>query len=172
MTAFKEIPGHIQALIGQPQYREASDLLVEQGAIENFCAAVENGNPLYWNADYALAAAGARIAPPSMLSAWFRPHYWRPGVESAQRALQAHFDLKDALELPEAIIASNELSFGQPAKVSECLQSYQVVRSISEIKTTKLGSGRFWVVDVVLENEQGNFIGSDSYTAFGYRRDA
>lgn len=170
MTATPDLPASVQSLIGKPLYREISDLIVEQGAIENFCAAVENGNPLYWDESYALAKAGARVAPPSMLSAWFRPHIWKPGADGEQRALQAHFDLKELLELPEAIIASNELCFGQPAKLGERLQSYQVIRSVSEPKTTKLGTGRFWVVDVVLENSSGEFIGSDSYTAFGYRR--
>jgi acyl dehydratase len=166
------LPSAVQSLIGKPLYREVSDVLVEQGAIENFCAAVENGNPLYWDEGYAQEFAGGRTAPASMLSAWFRPHIWKPGADGEQHALQAHFDLKELLALPEAVIASNELSFGQPAKVGERLQSYQCIRSISEPKTTKLGHGRFWVVDVVVENADGEFIGSDSYTAFGYRRPA
>jgi hypothetical protein len=42
---------------------------------------------------------------------------------------------------------------------------------VSEPKTTKLGAGRFWVIDVVYENQNGGWVGTESYTGFGYRRD-
>ena len=44
------------------------------------------------------------------------------------------------------------------------------VGGLSDFKTTKLGTGRFWVLDVVYENQNGELVGTESYTAFGYRR--
>ncbi len=164
------IPDSVLALIGQPQYREVSEIEVEAGYIYNSCAATQNANPLFWDRAAAERITGGPIAPPSMLSAWFRPHFWRPGAAGEQKALQAHFDLKRLLELPEAIIADNEMVFGVPVRIGDRLQSAQVVRSISEPKTTRLGRGRFWVVEVNMENQLGQFVGSDSYTAFGYTR--
>ncbi len=164
------IPDSVLALIGQPQYREVSEIEVEAGYIYNSCAATRNGNPLFWDRAAADLLTGGPIAPPTMLSVWFRPHHWRPGATEEQKALQAHFDLKRLLELPEAIIADNEMVFGTPVRLGDRLQSWQVVRSISELKTTRLGRGRFWVVEVSMENQRGEFVGSDSYTAFGYTR--
>ena len=46
----------------------------------------------------------------------------------------------------------------------------QVLRSISDPKTTKLGTGRFWVIDVEYHNQEGRLVGVESYTGFGYRR--
>jgi hypothetical protein len=45
-----------------------------------------------------------------------------------------------------------------------------VLRSVSEEKTTKLGTGRFWVIDVVYANQSGELVAVESYTGFGYRR--
>lgn len=162
------LPPQVSELIGRRQYEMFGDVAVEQGAIENYCAAVRYGNPLYWSEDCAVKTVGYQFAPPSMISTWFRPHHWKPGADEPQLALRAHFDLKMLLELPEAIISDNELTFGAPARVGERILTYQVVKSISDYKTTRLGIGRFWVVDVVIENEEGVFLGSDSYTAFGY----
>jgi hypothetical protein len=39
---------------------------------------------------------------------------------------------------------------------------------VSEEKTTKLGTGRFWVIDVEFRNQNGELVGVESYTAFGY----
>ena len=41
---------------------------------------------------------------------------------------------------------------------------------VSEEKTTKLGTGRFWVIDVEYRNQKGELVGVESYTGFGYRR--
>ena len=40
---------------------------------------------------------GGPIAPPTMLSVWFRPHHWAPGRTEQALPLQVHFDLKAAL---------------------------------------------------------------------------
>jgi uncharacterized protein len=52
------------------------------------------------------------------------------------------------------------------------LTTHQVLRSVSGPKTTKLGTGRFWVIDVVYQNQGGALVGIESYTGFGYRRAA
>jgi len=166
------IPESVTALLGRPQYHQNSEIEVEAGYIFNSCAASMNGNPLFWDTETANHLTGGPIAPPTMLSAWFRPHHWRPGAADERLALQAHFDLKTYLELPEAVIASNELILGAPVRLGDRLSSWQVVRSISDLKKTRLGLGRFWVLEVVFENQSGEYVGSDSYNAFGYVRDA
>jgi uncharacterized protein len=48
----------------------------------------------------------------------------------------------------------------------------QLLRSVSEEKTTRLGTGRFWVIDLEYRNQRGQLLGVESYTGFGYRRQA
>jgi hypothetical protein len=46
-----------------------------------------------------------------------------------------------------------------------------VLRNVSTPKQTKLGTGRFWDLDVEYVNQRGEWVGTESYTGFGYRRD-
>ena len=78
--------------------------------------------------------------------------------------------MKKKLDLPEAIIASNELSFGEPVRPGDRLRNRQTLRSISDPKTNKLGTGRFWVIDVEYFNQRDEWVGTDSYNCFAYRR--
>ena len=94
----------MQQLIDLPQYEIDGEFPVEQGYIWTSCASVENGNPLFWDDDVADEITGGPIAPPTMVSVWFRPHHWRPGRTEPQVPLQVHFDLKERFELPEAVM--------------------------------------------------------------------
>ena len=92
------------------------------------------------------------------------------GCGGRAKALQSHFDLKALLQLPEAIISGNEMVFGEPVRPGDILTTQQILRSISEVKTTRVGRGRFWVIDVECYNQDGGFVGSDIYSCLGYRR--
>jgi len=157
-------------MVGVEQYPEISEFPVERGYIWTSCASVENGNPLYWDDEVAEALTGGPIAPPTMVSVWFRPHSWAPGRTEVALPLQVHFDLKALFGLPEAVMSDNSIEFHTPVRLGDVLRTHQVLRSISDDKTTKLGTGRFWVIDVVYANQDGDLVAVESYTGFGYRR--
>lgn len=165
-----DLPPEVLALIDQPQYEEQTEFDIERGYVLTSCASVQNGNPLYWQPEVAQELAGGLIAPPSMLSVWFRPHYWAPGATEERTALMSHFDLKRLLDLPEAVVASNETVFGEPVRIGDVLTVRQIVRNIGELKDTKLGRGRFWTIDVETVNQRGEWVGTDTYTCLGYRK--
>ncbi len=164
------VPDDVTALIGQIQYPETGQFPVEQGYIWTSCASVENANPLFWDTGVAEAVTDGPIAPPSMISVWFRPHHWSPGRTEPAVALQVHFDLKERFDLPEAVMSDNTIVFHEPVRIGDLLHTHQVLRSVSEPKTTKLGTGRFWVIDVEYFNQRDELVGVESYTGFGYRR--
>ena len=166
-----ELPAEVQSWIGQQRYRQEGDFDVERGYVFSSCASVENGNPLFWDEKVANEITDGWIAPPTMLSAWFRPHYWAPGRSEQAQPLQVHFDLKEKLGLPEAVMTDNTIVFGEPVRPGDRLETWQVLRSVSDVKQTKLGKGRFWVIEVEDVNQKGEFVGRESYTGFGYRRE-
>jgi acyl dehydratase len=170
MTTSAGTVDEMRALIGVAQYEETGEFPVEQSYIWTTCASVENGNPLFWDADVARAITDGPIAPPTMLSVWFRPHHWAPGRQAPHLPLQIHFDLKERLDLPEAVMSDNTIVFHQPVRPGDVLVTRQILRSVSDEKTTKLGTGRFWVIDVEYTNQDGVLVGVESYTGFGYRR--
>ena len=164
------VPADVADLIGQVQYEEEGEFPVERGYIWTTCSSVENGNPLFWDDAVAAELTGGPIAPPSMLSTWFRPHHWAPGRTKEAVPLQVHFDMKTRFDLPEAVMTENSLTFHEPVRPGDLLSTRQVLRSVSEEKTTRLGTGRFWVIDVEYRNQNGALVGVESWTGFGYRR--
>jgi acyl dehydratase len=82
-----------------------------------------------------------------------------------------HFDLKERFGLPEAVISDNTITFYEPVRPGDIVSSRQVLRSVSEEKTTRLGTGRFWVIDVEYRNQRDELVGVEAYTGFGYRRE-
>jgi acyl dehydratase len=168
----EDLPAEVVSWIGEKRYEEQGEFPVEMGYVWTTCAAVENGNPIYWDEKVADEITGGPIAPPTMISVWFRPHFWAPNRTKQAQPLQVHFDLKETLGLPEAVMTDNTITFGEPVRPGDRLRTYQVLRSVSPVKTTKLGTGRFWVIDVVYENQKGEHVGTESYTGFGYRRES
>ncbi len=166
-----EVPDDVAALIGVPQYPITATFDVERSYSWDTLAATQNGNPLFWDDDVAGRLTGGPIAVPTTLSLWMRPHYWEPGATGEQVALQVHFDLKARFDLPEAVMTDNTLIFHTPVRPGDRISHQQVLRSVSGPKTTKLGRGRFWVIDIEYLNQHGDLVGVESYTGFGYRRD-
>lgn len=164
------IPDQVTALIGKPMYEQAANFDVEQSYTLNTAAATQNGNPLIWDEAVAEELTSGTIAIPTTLSLWMRPHYWEPGAVGEQVALKVHFDLKEIFGLPEAVMTDNTITFYEPVRPGDRISHRQVLKSVSGPKTTKLGSGRFWVIDVEFHNQNDVLVGVESYTGFGYIR--
>ncbi len=160
-----DLPQQIQDWIGKVVVVDEAEVAVERALIENFCSAVEDGNPLYWEEG---------ISPPGMLSAYNRPHPWTPsrGDQPVNRPLELHFRVKDLLDLPRGIVAEQAYEFGVPLRVGDRVRAEQSLREVSELKTNKLGTGRNWTIDVTYKNQRGEIAGVESVSFFGYRRDA
>ncbi|HET9063006.1 MAG TPA: MaoC family dehydratase N-terminal domain-containing protein [Candidatus Binatia bacterium] len=167
-----DLPSEVRSWIDQVRYEEDTEFPVEMGYVYTTCASVENGNPLFWDEQTAREITGGPIAPPTMLSVWFRPHFWAPGRSKQIQPLQVHFDLKDKFRLPEAVMTDNTIEFHTPVRPGDRLRTRQILRSVSPMKETKLGIGRFWVIDVEYLNQKGELVGKESYTGYGYRRAA
>jgi len=165
-----DLPPEVEKLIDQVQYEEAGEFPVERGYVYTSCSSVENGNPLFWDDVVARDLTGGPIAPPTMISVWFRPHQWSPGRTEPGVPLKSHFDLKEIFDLPEAVMTDNTIVFHEPVRPGDRLRTRQILRSVSEPKTTKLGTGRFWVIEVEYLNQKDELVGVESYTGFGYRR--
>ena len=133
-----DLPEEVQGWIEQERYTEATEFPIEQGYVLTTLSATQNGNPLYWDAKVAEELTDGPITLPSMVSVWFRPHDWSPGRTEPAVPLQLHFDLKDRLSLPEAVMSDNTIVFYEPIRPGDVLTTTQVLYSVSGLKTTKL----------------------------------
>ena len=167
----RDLPPEVEQLIDRVQYEEAGEFPVERGYVYTTCSSVENGNPLFWDDDVAQEITGGPIAPPTMISVWFRPHNWAPGRAVEKLPLQIHFDLKARFGLPEAIMTENTTIFHEPVRPGDRITSAQRLVAVTEEQTRRLGTGRFWIIDVEYRNQRGELCGVERWEGFGYRRD-
>lgn len=165
-----DLPAEVQSWIGQARYEEKTGFPIEMGYVLTTMSATQNGNPIYWDEKAAKEITGGWITPPTMVSVWFRPHDWSPGRTEPAVPLQLHFDLKAKLGLPEAVMSDNTIVFGEPIRPGDVLTTTQILYSVSPLKTTKLGTGRFWDFGVRVVNQRGELCAEERYTGFGYNR--
>jgi uncharacterized protein len=161
----------VQSWVGRTVDDPPADVVCEQGYILHWLEATENANPLYWDELAAKRITGGPIAPPSMLSVWMRPLQFVPGRTEKRMPLSLHFELKKALDLPEGIVAYNEMTLGVPVRPGDRIRTTQRIREISEPKTTRLGTGRSWIIDVTYTNQHGEVAGVETYEMFAYLRE-
>lgn len=167
-----DLPEEVQSWIGQERYSEKTEFPIEMGYVLTTLSATQNGNPLYWDEKVAQELTDGPITLPTMVSVWFRPHDWSPGRTQPAVPLQLHFDLKDRLGLPEAVMSDNTIVFSEPIRPGDELTTTQILYSVSSPKTTKLGTGRFWDFGVRFVNQRGELCAEERYTGFGYNRPA
>jgi acyl dehydratase len=160
----------VEDWVGKTLDAGEGEIVVEEGYIRPWLEATENANRLYWDAKVAEEVTGGPIAPPSMLSVWMRPLAWHPDRDKPRMPLQLHFDLKEAFDLPEGVVAENEMTFHAPLRPGDRVRVSESVREIGEERTTKLGTGRKWIIDVTYTNQRGELAGVETYRMFGYRR--
>ena len=165
-----DLPERVREMIGAPMYPETASFPAERSYAYNTLAATQNANPLFWDDELSAELTDGPILPPTTLSLWMRPHHWEPGATEELVALKVHFDLKEIFGLPEAVMTDNTLTFHEPVRPGDVISNRQVLQSVSGEKTTKLGTGRFWVIDVEFHNGDGDLVGVESYTGFGYVR--
>ncbi len=170
MTAIAE--ADVQAWVGRTHEDPPGDIVCEPGYILHWLEATENGNPLFWDELLAKRTTGGPIAPPTMLSVWMRPLQFVPGRTGTRMPLSLHFELKKALELPEGIVAYNEMTLGVPVRPGDRIRTTQRIREISEPKTRRLGTGRSWIIDVTYTNQDGEVAGVEAYEMFAYERES
>ncbi len=53
-------------------------------------------------------------------------------------------------------MSDNTIVFHEPVRPGDVITTRQILRSVSDPKTTKLGTGRFWVIDVEYRNQHGD----------------
>ena len=67
------LPPSVLSWIGVPRYDTQSVIPVEQGYVWTFCAAVHDGNPLYWNPETAAEITGANERVKQLLDLYAVP---------------------------------------------------------------------------------------------------
>jgi acyl dehydratase len=151
---------------------EPAPLEVGEYLIRHWCETLEDGNPLYLDAEYA-RSRGFRgvVAPPGSIMTTFTMPFrwpWPPGAREPARHI--HYAIKELLDLPVGIITTVDVETGVPLQVGDRVSVSQRLVSISPWKRTRLGEGHFWTMDRLYRNQRGELVARERMTAFGYGR--
>jgi len=162
VTIHDDLPEAVQAMLDRPRHACEGPWPVSREAVQALAAAIEDPDPRRW--------AAQPVPPQTMLSTWTRPARWSPAPEAPQKPLQTHYELKELLAYPVAIVASIESVFHTPVSVGDTVRSVELLRSVSAEKDTRLGRGRFWRIEVQYHTAADELLGIEQYECLGYRR--
>lgn len=107
--------------------------LVNEPMIRHWCEAMGDANPTYTGSD--------AIAPPTMLQAWTMGGL--SGHTDRSAAQDELFALLDGAGYTSVVATDCEQEYLRPLRPGDRITFDAVIESVSELKTTKLGTGHF-----------------------------
>ena len=137
---------------------------VSAARIQHFAAMVQDGNPSYWDPDFATREWGGLVAPPALLMGLLIPPPWLP--TEAPRV--AGLAIRVPLPGTTFINASNDAEFLIPILEGDRLSVVEELVSVSPEKTTKLGVGHFVETCESFYRDDGTLVATNRNTLFRF----
>ena len=160
----------LQAFVNKPVGPFIGWDAVEEGTIRHWCDAMGDDNPVYTDREAALAAGYQDItAPPTMLQAW--------GMKGLRNVFPSGSDTRNPFEVLEfleakgypAVVAVNcEQEYGVPLEIGDHVHFHSFIESISDLKTTALGTGYFVTEVSTYKNQRDQVVGTMRFRVFKY----
>ena len=164
-----DLPEEVNKLIGKNSFTDQSPIMIQKGLWQNFCSSIEDGNKIYWDERVAECHTEDLIAHPAMLPSWVHDFEWHPQRKKVQ-PMELHFHLKNILNLPLGIVTEVDIEYYLPIKDGDAISANQTLLSVSELVKTKLGEGRYWVVEVKYFNQLEILVGKQNIHFLGYKK--
>ncbi|KZS76190.1 acyl dehydratase [Mycobacterium kansasii] len=138
--------------------------VVSGARIQLFASMVRDGNPSYWDTEYAQRRWGGLLAPPALLMGWLIPPPWQPGG----RVPAASLALRVPLPGTTFINASNDAEFLLPIVEGDRLTVVEELVSVSPEKRTPLGVGHFVETLETYRRQDGAVVATSRNTLFRF----
>tara|TARA_B100001769_G_scaffold69606_1_gene51949 strand:- start:1185 stop:1688 length:504 start_codon:yes stop_codon:yes gene_type:complete len=164
-----DLPEEVNKLIGKNSFTDQSPIMIQKGLWQNFCSSIEDGNQIYWDERVAECHTEDLIAHPAMLPSWVHDFEWHPQRKKVQ-PMELHFHLKNILNLPLGIVTEVDIEYYLPIKDGDAISANQTLLSVSELVKTKLGEGRYWVIEVKYFNQLEILVGKQNIHFLGYKK--
>ena len=164
-----DLPEEVNKLIGKNSFTDQSPIMIQKGLWQNFCSSIEDGNKIYWDERVAECHTEDLIAHPAMLPSWVHDFEWHPQRKKVQ-PIELHFHLKNILNLPLGIVTEVDIEYYLPIKAGDAISANQTLLSVSELVKTKLGEGRYWVIEVKYFNQLEILVGKQNIHFLGYKK--
>jgi len=165
---------------------------LEASNVHLWCEALEDWNPLYWDAEYAnKSTVGGLVSPP--IGLFFGPGsglvvglgYKKPGAQVPEPIVQGlhGMELMSALrqelirggvpfpppDCPETVVTNAVYNFYRPLRVGDTLRTEQRLATCSQLRKTRLGEGYFTSGENLLFNQNDELVRTVTLNLFCYR---
>ena len=137
--------------------------------IRHWCEAMQDGNPLYTDEEYARKSSyGSIIAPPTMMLSWSFVPLWPPR-EPPHGPLDEAMDKLDKAGFTQIIITGSTQRYDRPLLPGDRVCFSYTVDKVTEEKQTALGAGHFITSTFTYKNQKGEPVGTQVLTMLKYR---
>ena len=151
-------------MVGVATEPRTAGTVVSAARIQMFAATVQDGNPSYWDAEFATRVWGGLVAPPALLMGWLIPPPWLPGGQVPVPSIAIRVPLPGTT----FINASNDVELATPILEGDRLNVVEEVVSVSPEKRTKVGTGHFVETCDSFYREDGTLVATNRNTLFRF----
>lgn len=151
--------------IGRSTEPATGDVPVNAPMIQLYCSALEDANASHWDEEFATKHWGGLIAPPGMLQTWTIPMQWHPDGHRTVSVMAA----KVPLPGDKPINVTTDFEFFEPLRVGDRLTLTDRLESVSEEKTTRVGTGHFITSVTEYRRQDGTLVARSTNVLFRYK---
>ncbi len=144
---------------------------VNEAMIRHWCEAMGDANPAYLDPEAAKRSVhGGIVAPPTMLQVWDMRGYAMhdPALLPPNKQRELH-GIFDAAGYTGVVATDTEQEFHRTLRPGDRITAHTVIESISEQKTTALGTGYFVVTRTRFSDQKGEEVGALSFRVLKFR---
>jgi len=151
-------------MVGEPGPRVVAEFSVNWEMIKIYCSMEEDGNPSFWDEDYARKQWGGIVAPTGLLLSWAMRLQWHPDKELD------HYFVAMKVPLPgdTLINVGTTTEFHRHLFLGDRISVEDRLISITEVKKTRLGIGHFLTTEARFHNQKEELIAVQTNELFRY----
>ncbi|UCC61363.1 MAG: MaoC family dehydratase N-terminal domain-containing protein [Dehalococcoidia bacterium] len=141
---------------------------VNKPMIRHWCEAIQDGNPLYSDMEYAKESKyGGIIAPPQMVQAFCMAPLWpkRERNDPMGKAVQMMMDAGYS----GVVATTTTQEYFRPMRLGDQLSFTLKFVSVSPEKTTRLGTGHFLTSEYTYRNQDGEVVCIQPFTVLMFK---
>ncbi len=164
----QDVYDSVLAMVG----REAGPFMapdeVNKPMIRHWCEAMQDGNPLYSDKEYAKQSKyGDIVAPPQMVQALCMPPLW-PRKEHTDPQAKAVMMMMDA-GYTGVVATTTSQEYFKPMRLGDQLSYTIKFVSVSPEKTTRLGTGHFLTSEYTYRNQNDEVVCIQPFTVLMFK---
>jgi len=159
----------VKAMVGQEAPASEGVDEVNAAMIRHWCEAMEDGNPLYTDQEFAETNEyGVIIAPPQMVMSFCMTPIWPP-QENVPNPFNHAVEIMADAGYFGVVATTTSYEFFNPMKVGDRISMKVKLADISPEKTTRVGTGHFITAEQIFTNQNNDTVAVQMFTVLTFK---